>query len=270
MKMRKTGAVLALWCAAVLCIALPRPLSAQQPAPSAKFCAAQLPFGNPTPAKDLICRKGYALDYDSAAKVPVWDAHVLTPAHAVGCVPRSNAFAADQSLPADERATPTDYLHSGYDIGHMSPDADFTFDENLERQSFILTNMAPQLPGLNRQTWKYLEEDTRAWAESGRSLWIITGPIYSANGKRLGKDGPVVPTAFYKVIVDEKSDRYLAFVMPQKEGLGTDVGRFIVPLKSIESQAELKIPLPKGAKEDSALWPVDMKGFDAAKKAACK
>lgn len=258
-----------------LCLLAGAPVvhAGDQPAPAEKYCAAQLPFGTPAPHDEVICRAGYALDYDAVAKLPVWDAHLLTPKHAIGCVPRSNAFAADASLPKEERATPADYLHSGYDIGHMSPDADFTWDEALERQSFILTNMAPQLPGLNRQTWKYLEEDIRAWAWSGRTLWIITGPIYSvdSHGKydRIGDGGPVIPDSFFKVIVDVQSGEYLVFVMPQREGLGTNLGRFLTPLQAFEDQVDVKIPLPKGAKESPAMWPVDAKGFDAAKKAAC-
>lgn len=264
------------WGALALCLfALQMTASAAtrgsaQPQPGQKFCAAQLPFGNPTPHDDLICRAGYALDYDSTAKIPVWDAHVLTASHSYGCVARSNAFAADESLPAGQAAKPSDYLHSGYDIGHMSPDADFSYDAALERQSFILTNMAPQLPGLNRQTWKYLEEDIREWAYGGRTLWIITGPVYSDAGKKIGPDKVTVPTAFWKVIADEKSGEYLAFLMPQKEGLGTDLTLFLVPLSKIESQIDARIPLPKGAKEARDLWPADNAKYAAAKKAACR
>jgi endonuclease G len=247
------------------------PVIAQQPAPSPKYCDAQLPFGTPAPAADVLCRAGYALDYDPVAKLPVWDAHVLTPAHAIGCAPRSNAFAADQSLSADERAKPSDYLHTGYDIGHMSPDADFTWNEDLERQSFILSNMAPQLPGLNRQTWKYLEEDIRAWVWSGRTLWIITGPVYPPRDhERIGADRVVVPTAFWKVIVDEKTGEYLSFLMPNEENLGADLSPFLLPWSSIDRQLTgVKIVFPKGAKASSAVWPVPA-GFAAAKKVACK
>jgi len=249
---------------------------AQQPAPSPRFCAAQLPFGMPAPAADVLCRAGYALDYDPVARIPIWDAHVLTPAHALGCAPRSNAFAADVSLPADERAKPSDYLRSGYDIGHMSPDADFSWSEDLERQSFILSNMAPQLPGLNRQTWKYLEDDIRAWAwgggTHGRTLWIITGPIYQAHRDgaypRLGENGPVVPDAFWKIVVDVRTGEYLVFLMPQREGLGANVAQFLIALSAVGDRS-LQIPLPKGAKQDESLWPVPA-GFAAAKKAACR
>jgi endonuclease G len=243
-----------------------------QPAPLSKAsCAAELPYGAPSPKAQLICRAGYALDYDPAAKIPVWDAHVLTPKHSFGCIARSNAFAADDSLPAAERAKPSDYLHSGYDIGHMSPDADFSYDTALERQSFILTNMAPQLPGLNRQTWKYLEEDIRAWAWAGDPLWIITGPAYDAKSDRkIGADKVDVPTAFWKVIVDEKTNEYLAFEMPQKAGLGTDLAKFMVPLKTIEGQTRIEIPLPRNAIHSELLWPADEKGYNAAEKAACR
>lgn len=272
---RKRGSLIEWGC--VLAVALTMGgcmllAAAEQPAPLPKaMCAAQLPYGMPSPHGDLICRAGYALDYDPAAKLPAWDAHVLTPKHATGCVERSNAFAADASVPAVERARPSDYLHSGYDMGHMSPDADFSYDADLERQSFLLTNMAPQLPGLNRQTWKYLEEEIRAWAWAGHPLWIATGPVYHAQkDRRIGADRVDVPTAFWKVIVDEKTDEYLAFEMPQKEDLGSDLTPFLTTLNAIEQETGVNIPLPRGAVHSELLWAADEKGYNAAEKAACR
>ena len=46
----------------------------------------------------------------------------------------------------------TDYSRSGFDRGHMAPNADFdTFDVNDESvmNSFLLSNIAPQLHGFN-------------------------------------------------------------------------------------------------------------------------
>jgi len=241
----------------------------EQPAPLPNTaCKALLPFGQPTPTNHEICRAGYVLDYDASAKIPAWDAHIVTPAHAYGCVARTNAFQADKSI--TDPATPKDYLHSGYDIGHMSPDADFSYNANLERQSFILTNTAPQLPGLNRQTWKYLEEDIRAWAyERKHPLWVITGPVYAVGSDKTIGNHVDVPTAFYKVVVDTTTHEYLAFIFPQKEGLGKDVAQFLSTLKDITVQTGVHIPLPSGAKADSALWPVNIGEYNQAKRSAC-
>ena len=121
-------------------------------------CAAQAPYGFPQSVKQSttkICRKAYVLEYDVNAFVPVWVSYVLTPEHAVGCLPRSNAFAADHSI--NNPATPKDYAKSGYDMGHNANDGDMRWDLEVEEESFILTNMTPQLPGFNRGIWKKLE-----------------------------------------------------------------------------------------------------------------
>jgi len=136
-------------------------LAWQQRAPqTGAACGANLVYGLPAvtkPDATLICRQGYVTLHDNQAKVPVWTAWVLTPNHINGCVPRSNAFAADQSLPAGKRSDPRDYAGTGYDQGHIANDAHQSWDQQVELESFLMSNMAPQLPGLNRGAYKLLE-----------------------------------------------------------------------------------------------------------------
>ena len=51
-------------------------------------------------------------------------------------------------------------------------------DQNLQDQTFFMSNMAPQLPKLNRNAWKSLEEQTRAWAKKyGEAYAIESVPV---------------------------------------------------------------------------------------------
>ena len=122
------------------------------PAPPAA-CEIHVPYGMPQLQKQidgtLICRQGYFTLHDNTAKIPVWTAWQILPQNINGCVPRSNAFAADQSLPADKRSTPQDYAGNGYDQGHIANDAHQSWDPQVEYESFLMSNMSPQLPGLN-------------------------------------------------------------------------------------------------------------------------
>lgn len=58
------------------------------------------------------------------------------------------------------RAYPNDYTNSGYDRGHMAPAGDAVASQAGMDETFLLTNIAPQIgPGFNRQciskTYKY-------------------------------------------------------------------------------------------------------------------
>lgn len=237
-------------------------------------CQAQIPYGKPvskTANTALICRHAYLVLSDLKEKIPVWVAYTLTPGHAIGCVERSNAFAADQSLEQDERATPADYAKSGYDIGHVAPDGDMSWDDTVEHESFILTNMTPQLPGLNRGIWKLLESDVRAWAyERNHTLLIYAGPIYiPGKDDSIGNDHVDVPISFYKIVVDTTTNEVLAFIFPQAEGLGTDLTKMRSTVSDVQKETGITFPLPAGYTEPAIMWSVTMKTFTAAKKSAC-
>ncbi|HIA67314.1 TPA: hypothetical protein EYN98_14900 [Candidatus Poribacteria bacterium] len=53
-------------------------------------------------------------------------------------------------------------------------------------RQYLLTNMSPQVPNLNRGMWRILEEQIRKWALKEQELYIITGPIIRPNYKTIG------------------------------------------------------------------------------------
>ena len=57
-----------------------------------------------------------------------------------------------------------DYTNSGYDRGHMAPNADFndTFENAL--MTFFIANVWPQTPQVNRVEWLAAENETRRLA----------------------------------------------------------------------------------------------------------
>jgi endonuclease G len=72
-------------------------------------------------------------------------------------VSRDNSrFTDDAHIPELFRAYTKDYTGSGYDRGHMSPAADALRSQQAMDETFLMTNIAPQIgPGFNRQC-KYL------------------------------------------------------------------------------------------------------------------
>jgi endonuclease G len=222
-------------------------------------CKAHLPYGQPKVSKsDItpICREGYALAHDNKAKIPAWVAYTLTPASATGCDDRAAGFKPEPSVPAGKRAETKDYAKSGYDIGHMANSADMRSTDQLSLESNVLSNAAPQLPGLNRAAWKSLEVRSRAWAAGrGDDILVYVGPIYDLKGATtIGKNAVVVPTAFYKVLVDQKTLEVLVFIYPHAASKATPQ-TFRSSIAEVQKQTGIIIPLPKGAKLTGPMWP---------------
>jgi endonuclease G, mitochondrial len=244
---------------------------------SPQSCAALAPYGQPQvnkPDATLICRRGYFTFHDNQAKIPVWTTWTVSPQTVNGCVPRSNAFAADQSLPANKRSDPKDYSASGYDQGHIANDSHQSWDTQVELESFLMSNMTPQLPGLNRGIWKLLETATGAWVYSRQhTLLVYAGPIYNTSqDKKIGTDQVDVPSAFFKIVIDEQTKEVLAFLFPHKENQGNDLTVVQVSVADIEKASGITFALPPGANKTvkSPLWPIDFKSVADAKKALCK
>lgn len=246
----------------------------QVPPQPPQACAAQVPYGMPQSQRPgpIICRHAYISQNDVQAKLPIWVSYALTPQHALGCMPRSNAFAPDASLPKGQRAELKDYAGSGFDIGHTAPDGDMSFDNQAELESFLLTNMTPQLPGLNRGIWKLLETAVRGWAmERGHEMVIYAGPIYSTSDKTIGPDQIVVPHAFYKIVTDTATNEVAGFIFPHVGNQGNNLLVVRASIQQIEQQTGIQFKFPANAIELPAnqLWSVDYGMLTKTKKSTC-
>ena len=246
----------------------------QAPPHDMKSCISQAPFGFPTktvPDSVQICRTAYVLLHDNEAKIPVWTSFVETPEHATGCIPRSNAFAPDLSIPEGSRAELKDYAHSNYDTGHMVNDNLMSWNLTVEHESFILSNMVPQLAGFNRGIWKVLETAIMDWAvERNHSLLIYAGPIYDiAVDDRIGVDGVDVPSGFYKIVVDMTTHEVMAFVFPHAAVHGAQLSTFQTTVLDVSKKTGIKFPLPSDAILSSTVWAFSTKDGATTKKTVC-
>ena len=179
-------------------------------------------FGDTT----TIGRTGYALGHSNGLKIPLWVCeHVTSEELDDGCT-RKDWFKPDPKVPKGSRATKADYLRSGFDRGHMAPSEDFSSSCDEMRDSFYLSNMAPQVgAGFNQHVWAYLEAATRGWVETYGEAWIVTGPVFLEDGEGLycaetiGGGDVGVPAAFFKAIVVEDDDgpKALGFILDNKK-----------------------------------------------------
>ena len=58
----------------------------------------------------------------------------------------------------------SDYTYSGYDRGHMAPNADFNDTYENAVMTFFIANIWPQTPSVNRSAWLRTENETRRLA----------------------------------------------------------------------------------------------------------
>lgn len=218
----------------------------------------------------FICRTAYLVLYDGSAKIPAIVSHSLAPDHVLGCITGSVAFSSDKSLPVGERAEPVDYAYSGWDAGHFASDADMSWDVSVRKESFILSNISPQNPNLNRGKWKRLEIYTRSWVlKSNHEYLIYSGPVYHYSSRTIGIHKVVVPTGYFKVIVDTVSKESLSFIFYNTDQPFTGLVHDLATVNMIETLIGFKLPLPVGITERQTLWPISTTAYYTAKKIAC-
>lgn len=237
-------------------------------------CQIHSPYGWAVTARPStpICREAYFVAYDAPVKIPVYVAYTLLPQNALGCWPRTNAFVADQSVAGGAR--PDDYAGTGYDKGHAAPDGDLSWSQQVEYESFLMTNMYPQHGSLNRGIWKLLETSIRGWAvQRNQSYTIYVGALYGAGDKTIG-NGVIVPHGYYKIVVNNVSGEVAGWGFPHTQpyvNLGNDLTKFRIPVADIQKLAGVTFGFPNDAVEvpPGKEWPVDFGALTNAKRAKC-
>jgi endonuclease G, mitochondrial len=215
-------------------------------------------MGNPSGAGTsysnyLINKSQYSMSYNSYRGTPNWVSWHLSSAW-LGSTPRQDDFRADNSLPtAFYRVTPADYTGSGFDRGHNTPSADRTLTVTDNSATFLMSNMIPQAPTNNQQTWANLENYCRKLVSQGNELYIImgnygTGGTGSAGYKTTLAGGKVtVPNRIWKVIVVlpvgtgdaarvTTSTRVIAIDTPNSTSISSDWGGYRTTVDAIESK----------------------------------
>lgn len=184
----------------------------------------------------LVQHQHYALSYAEEHEQAEWVAYELTEAEVRSNIAdRTDDFREDPSVLTGS-ATLDDYYRSGYDRGHLAPAGDMGFSEQAMSESFYLSNMSPQDRAFNRGVWKDLEEDVRDWAVANESLYVVTGPVFGSNPKKIGDNGVSVPDYYYKVLLDyqEPEIKAIGFLLPNESTSQTPQD-FIESIDNIEA-----------------------------------
>jgi endonuclease G len=117
----------------------------------------------------------YTVGYNRDQGKPIWVSWHLG-ASDLGSAAQQDDFRADESLPSGwYQVKMSDYSSSGFDRGHNCPSADRTATVADNSATFLMSNMMPQSPNNNQQTWGNLEDYCRTLVRAGNELYIVCG-----------------------------------------------------------------------------------------------
>ena len=161
----------------------------------------------------------YSLSYSEKDEQAEWVAYELTRDQLNGSrVPRTDWFEEDKSV-STKSAHFEDYRSSGYTKGHLVPAADMAFSKQAMDETFLMSNISPQLRAFNGGIWRELEEDVRDWVRQHGRLYIISGPVLNEQiNQQIGRNKVSVPKQFYKILLlDEPgNEQAIAFLIPNE------------------------------------------------------
>lgn len=200
--------------------------------------------------EEVINHKAYSLVYSEEHEQAKWVSHIIISDIIDGKVKRSNNFRKDPLIKTesasqkdyflkykDEKTGKYKYDGYGYDRGHLAPSADFRWSSEALSESYFYSNMSPQLPEFNRKKWADLEGLLRGYINDHpeTQLYVVTGPILNDSLPKQERsiNGLIIPKYYYKVALDLKNQKAIAFIMPNKD-IKYPISSFSVSINEVE------------------------------------
>lgn len=254
-----------------------RGITAGPDAPPTTGDNSDLLLGNPSDAQSsivfidnyLLDQKYYTESYSSTRGTPNWVSWHLDATNITQATGRLDNFAGFNGLPTGwYEVQSNSYSGSGFDRGHNCPSADRTSSTDANSATFLMTNMVPQAPQNNQQTWANLENYLREQVVAGNEVYIIMGSYGTggtgANGSAttINSGHVTVPANIWKVAVIlpagnndisriTSSTRVIAVNTPNINSINSDWTKYIVTVRDIETATgyNLLSALPQGVQD---------------------
>lgn len=139
----------------------------------------------------VLCNTFYATVFDENKNSAIFSTEVFRPK--TGKIERTDDFRRDTRVKNSPASS--DYTNSGYDRGHLTPATSASTDEEMS-DTFLMTNITPQEPTVNRNSWRLLETKVR----NENYKYIVTGAIYKHPSVTIGKRKVMAPVSYYKIV----------------------------------------------------------------------
>ena len=229
--------------------------------------SVHLTMGNPSnagsdPSNYLMEKPEFALSYNRDLGRPNWVSWHLSDEW-IGTLTRADTFRPDPQVPPDwYRVQSFDFSGSGFDRGHMTPNADRDKETSIpiNQATFLMSNMVAQAPANNQGPWAALEAALRDIVAAGNELYIVSGPAgvggtgsaFDQNGQpfvttTLANGHVTVPASTWKVaLVLPKADgddlsrvscstRTIAVIMPNNQAINADWTTYLTTVDAVEA-----------------------------------
>ena len=176
----------------------------------------------------------FTLSYNEEFEQAEWVAYELKKSYIKNNNFRRPFFIEDSKVTSGS-ANWKNYKNSGYDKGHLCPAGDMEFALNAYNDTFLTSNIAPQIHDFNDGIWNRLEQKVRYWAQNYDGIYVITGGVLKGASHTIGKENVLVPKYFYKVLLDNYKGNFkmIAFLVPNEES-NKPLYSFVVSVDSIE------------------------------------
>lgn len=112
-------------------------------------------------------------------------------------------YRSEPAIDTQYRTYSSDYTNSGYDRGHLAPDASFDWSQESLYAVYTMANIIPQAPKVNHYTWSKAERYARYVAVQRSSVNVINVMKYETTPKRIGSHHIAVPSGYYKILYSD-------------------------------------------------------------------
>ncbi len=201
------------------------------------------------PGEEVVYHSAYALVYAEPYEQAKWVAHIILPDVVKGNEGRTNDFRPDDKIKTGS-AVEADYFLKimepdsslkydafGYDRGHLAPSADFRYSKKALSESYLYSNMSPQVAKLNRGRWAELEDNVRQYViRNNTMVYVVSGGVLKPGLKKIerGLNKVSIPELYFKVLLDPANQRSIGFLMPNAE-CEFPVMHYAVSIDSVEA-----------------------------------
>ena len=147
----------------------------------------------------------FCIEWDISKKAQRWTAFRWDNTNSGGYIKREDNFIEDTDIPLEYRTTYDHYRGLGYTRGHMCASADRWNSLEANRQTFLYSNMQPQLYSFNGGIWANLEMKVRSWntADFRDTLYVARGGTidHTSDLIEITSTGLRVPKYFFMAIL---------------------------------------------------------------------